>query len=175
MARASRWARNLPKPRAASALSVALAPLGLSRLDGYSPNLQSRRRRASSKPCPQPCRDAPTNDVGLDQNGRDEQNTDERRHHTSRQREDSLHLDGFAVDDFDAGNRQAFAQHLIDENRQECADETANDAATPAKDRRAADNHRGDDDQFGVESRLWGDALVLRRRHERRNGGAKRG
>ena len=63
-------------------------------------------------------------------------------------------LTRFAIDHLGAGDRQTFAQDLVDEHRQKRADEAADDAAAAAKDRGASDDHRGDDDQLGVEAGL---------------------
>ena len=74
-----------------------------------------------------------------------------------------------------AGDRHALAQHLVDEDGQQRAEEAAEHAAASAEDRGAADDDGRDDDQLGAETALRGCALVLRDGHQAGDGRAERG
>ncbi len=86
-----------------------------------------------------------------------------------------LHVDRLAVDHQRAGDRHAFAQHLVDEDGQHRAKETAENAAASAENGRAADDDGRNHDQLGAEPALRRGALVLRDGHQSGDGRAERG
>ena len=149
--------------------------LGLRADDGDAADIVGSGGGAPRMRGPEAGEHAAADDIRLDQHGDDEDAADEGRDGAGGQRVVGLHGHRLAVDHQRPGDRHALAQHLVDEHDQQGAEEAAEDAAATAEDRCAADDHRGDDDQFGAEAGLGRDALVLGDRHQSGDRGAQRG
>ena len=113
-------------------------------------------------------------DVGFDEHSNDEDDPQKGRHCACRQLADRVHRDVRTVDLDGAGRRPALTQHLVDQYRKHGAETASDDTAAAAEDRRSADDHRGNHDEFGAEAELRCHTLVLGDCHETRERGAQR-
>ncbi len=140
--------------------------LGLHAFDGDAGGLDDQRRLLLAQPCEEPPDQSPAQDIGLDQHRHQQQRAEQGRDGADRQLRDGGDFDVLAVDLHDAGDRPAFAQHLVDDDGQHGAEAGADHPAAPAQDRRAADDDGGDHDQLGREAGLRRDAFVLGDGHQ---------
>ena len=80
-----------------------------------------------------------------------------------------LHNNLFVSDIDDPRDREALAQHLVDQHDQGRAENRAQHTPAPARNRGPAHDHRGDHNQFRTLPVLRRYALVLRDNHQPRN------
>ncbi len=148
----------------------------LDRGDRDAADIGNGRRRQAAQPSPQAGEQAAANEPGFDQDGDDEDDAEKRRHGARRQLRHRRHLRRLAAAEIDgAGDRHAFPQNLVDQSDQDGAEAGAEDPAAAAENRRSADDHRRDHDQFHAEAGQRVGVLVLRDAHQTRGHRAERG
>ena len=129
----------------------------------------------TAHPRPHSCENATAHQPRLDQHRNDQDDAEKRRHCSGRQLRNRGDFHLLVADLNDAGDRHAFAQHLVDQADEDRAKARSDHAPAAAEDRRAADNHRGDDDELGAKAECRVGILALGEIHQPGDDGAERG
>src|SRR5215475_2863419 len=138
----------------------------------HAPSVSRRVQAAQAGDSPR--NDTPADHPRLDEHGGHQDDAEERRHLARRQLRHRLDFHFLTADVDDARDRDALAQHLVDQHDQDGAEAGADDTAAATEDAGAADDDGGDDDELVANAVLAVHALVLGHVHEAGERRAKR-